>query len=421
LFWAVRCGGKKFSPIRAEKGIIPPNFCSMKIFLSYARQDGEQAKLIYLALRDQGHSVFFDRADLPAGDEYHNRIREAIQDSGLFIFLASPLALDAGSYTLTELEIAEKSRRRLLPVLLGGVEVATLPPALKTVTVLQPGGNVVASVAAEVHRIARKVRRSRLKQLGAALCILGLLGAGVFYAVEWRGQDQMFGKDGAPAALILAGSFIMGDDEESPRREIYLDSFYLDRYEVTVGRYANFLHATGNVKKPESWPEADLNKMADFAVIGVDWHDADQYCRWAGKRLPTEAEWERAARGGDERRYPWGLTEPIAAHARFAISGDKAVYPDGVSAVGKHSAGAAPLGIHDLAGNASEWVADWYAPGFSRAQTRNPKGPDSGSGKVIRGGGWMDPAARITTTKRMYLNPGQRMEDIGFRCARDAK
>jgi formylglycine-generating enzyme len=393
----------------------------MKIFLSYARQDGEQAKLIYLALRDQGHSVFFDRADLPAGNEYHNRIREAIQDSGLFIFLAGPAALDAGSYTLTELEIAEKSRCRLLPVLLGGVELTALAPPLKAVTVLQPDGNVVASVAAEVHRIARKVRLTRLRQLGAALCILAVLGAGVFYGIQRRGRDQLVGKDGAPAVLVRAGSFIMGDDVESPRREIYLDSFYLDRYEVTVGRYAKFLHGTGNVKIPESWPEADVDKMADFAVIGVDWHDAASYCRWADKRLPTEAEWERAARGGDERKYPWGATEPTPAHARFAISIDKAIYPDGVSAVGKHSAGATPLGIHDLAGNASEWVADWYAPGFSLAQTRNPKGPDSGSGKVIRGGGWMDGAARITTTKRMYLSPNQRMEDIGFRCARDAQ
>jgi iron(II)-dependent oxidoreductase len=77
--------------------------------------------------------------------------------------------------------------------------------------------------------------------------------------------------------------------------------------------------------------------------------------------------------------------------------------------------------MHDLAGNASEWVADWYAPGFSRAQVQNPKGPDSGTSKVVRGGGWMDPAERITTTKRMYLSPDERMEDIGFRCAADLK
>ena len=138
----------------------------MRIFLSYAWQDREQAKSVYLALRDQGHRVFFDRADLPAGDEYHNRIREAIENSHLFIFLVSPLALDAGSYTLTELDVAEKSRRKLLPVVLAETDFANLPATLKAVTVLRTDGNVAASVAAEVHRIAsvRKQRRLNRQQ-----------------------------------------------------------------------------------------------------------------------------------------------------------------------------------------------------------------------------------------------------------------
>ncbi|MGH7853773.1 MAG: formylglycine-generating enzyme family protein [Candidatus Binatia bacterium] len=193
----------------------------------------------------------------------------------------------------------------------------------------------------------------------------------------------------------------------------------MDRYEITLDRYANFLKATGNLKKPDNWPASNLNKLGDYAVIGVDWHDGDNYCRWAGKRLPTEAEWERAARGDDGRKYPWGVEEPTSAHARFAVSSSKAVYPDGVSQVGKFPKGMGPFGIYDLAGNAWEWVADWYSPGFSRAELQNPKGPATGASKVVRGGGWMDPAERITTTKRMYVNPDQRMEDIGFRCARD--
>src|SRR6185369_17854764 len=103
----------------------------MRIFLSYAFQDGEAAKSIYLALRDQGHKVFFDRADLPAGEEYHNHIRAAVDDAHLFIFLISADALDAGSYTLTELTIAEKSYRRLLPVMLRETEIARLPASLQ--------------------------------------------------------------------------------------------------------------------------------------------------------------------------------------------------------------------------------------------------------------------------------------------------
>src|SRR5919106_2351629 len=130
------------------------SFFSMRIFLSYASQDREQAKLIYPALREQGHKVFFDRTDLPAGDEYHNRIREAIQNSHLFIFLLSPNAVDAGSYTLEELSIAEKAGSKLLPVVLREPPIDQVPASIRAVTFHQPAGNLVASVAAEVHRIA---------------------------------------------------------------------------------------------------------------------------------------------------------------------------------------------------------------------------------------------------------------------------
>src|SRR5574341_900719 len=120
----------------------------MRIFLSYASQDQEAAKSIYLALRDQGHQVFFDRADLPAGEEYHNRIRQIFQNSHLFIFLISPNAIDSGSYTLTELAIAEKSATKLLPVLLHKTAVDQLPASIKAVTFLETDGSLPGAVAA---------------------------------------------------------------------------------------------------------------------------------------------------------------------------------------------------------------------------------------------------------------------------------
>jgi len=393
----------------------------MRIFLSYASPDREQAQSIYLALRDQGHRVFFDRADLPAGDEYHNRIREAIEDCQLFIFLVTPQALDAESYTLSELEIADKSRRKLLPVALADIDFAKLPPSLKAVTVLRPDGNIAASVAAAVHRIATSLKRKWLKRAAAVSGLLVLGAAAIFYGIDARDGVESVGKDGAPAVLIPAGKFVMGDDENSPRREMFLDAFYMDRYEITVARYGNFLKATGTLNEPDDFPESDLKKFGDFPVVGVNWHGANNYCRWAGKRLPTEAEWEKAARGEDGRKYPWGLDEPTSAHARFGVSSRKPVYPDGVSRVGTHPRGMGPFGMYDLAGNAWEWVADWYSTSFPRGESQNPKGPDSGTAKVIRGGGWMDPADRITATKRMYLNPNESMEDTGFRCARDPK
>lgn len=393
----------------------------MRIFLSYAWQDREQAKSVYLALRDQGHRVFFDRADLPAGDEYHNRIREAIEGASLFIFLISPQALDAESYTLTELEIAESKRIKLLPVMLVEIDVAKVPASLRAVTIHRSDGNIAASVAAQVYRIATGFKRTRVKWFAAALLLIVVIVAGLFYAINLRSKQEYVGRDGAPAVLIPAGVFVMGDDDDSPRREIYVDGFYMDRYEITVSRYANFLAAIGDLNKPAEWPENNLRASGDFAVIGVDWHDADNYCRWAGKRLPTEAEWEKAARDGDGRKYPWGSDEPTSAHARFAVTQSNSVYKDGISQVGKYPNGIGPFGNFDLVGNAWEWVADWYSGSFSPTSLRNPKGPGTGTAKVLRGGGWLDPAERITATKRMYAAPEQRSEDVGFRCAADLR
>jgi formylglycine-generating enzyme required for sulfatase activity len=219
-------------------------------------------------------------------------------------------------------------------------------------------------------------------------------------------------------ALIPAGTFTMGDDEESPRREIYVSSFYLDRYEVTTSRYAKFLEATGSVRPPDEWEELDLSRGGDLPVIGVDWHDAQAYCKWAGKRLPTEAEWEKAARGTDGRRYPWGNASPMPDQANFHNASPQA-YTGGLAPVGTHAPGKSPFGIHDLAGNAAEWVADWYAESFAHSDVRDPKGPESGTGRVIRGGGRFDPPERISATKRFFASPDNRAEDIGFRCASD--
>jgi sulfatase modifying factor 1 len=393
----------------------------MRIFISYASQDREPANSIYLALRDQGQQAFFDRADLPAGDEYHNRIRKAIQKSHLFIFLLSPNALDADSYTLEELSIAEKGGVKLLPVVLREPAMDQIPASIKNVTFHRPAGNLAASVAAEVHRIAADFMRKRLKGLAAALLTVTAVAGGFFYLHEARNKGGLIGKDGAPAVLIPASSFVMGDDENSPRRDIYVDAFYMDKYEVTVSRYAKFLKATGNVGAPEKWETVDLQNGAELPVVGVDWHDADSYCRWAGKRLPTESEWEKTARSSDERKYPWGNDVPTPEHAIFGKPYKTPVYKDGVAGVGTRSKGASPFGIHDLSGNVSEWVADWYAEGFSGADVRNPKGAEKGTTKSIRGGGWYDPPERLIITKRWYANPDQRLEDLGFRCASDVK
>ncbi|MGZ8211871.1 MAG: SUMF1/EgtB/PvdO family nonheme iron enzyme [Burkholderiales bacterium] len=401
-----------------------PRCCGLavKVFLSYASEDRPVAEQISLALAAQGHDVCVDREDLPPGDEFHTRIRRAIETSDQFVFLVSAHALDAGSYTINELEIAQKTwphpAGRVLPVLLRPTDLARVPNYLKSVTLLQTEGNVAAMVADAVHRIARSRRRAlagRLLAVAAGVVVLAI-AAGVYF---WRGApaDEVTGKDGAPAVRIPEGVFVMGDDEISPQREIYTDAFYMDKFEVTVARYARFLKSTGSVAPPEGWDEVDVERGADLPVVGVDWHDADAYCRWAGKRLPTEAEWEKAARGTDGRLYPWGNETPAADRANFQNTSPKA-YDGGLARVGAHPAGRSPFGVHDMAGNAAEWVADWYAESFRRSDRRNPTGPQSGTTRVVRSGGRFDPGERIGATKRYFASPDFRSEEIGFRCAR---
>lgn len=396
----------------------------MQIFLSYASQDREVARAIERSLTEQGHDVFFDRDDLPPGEEYHARIRAAIEQSDLLVFLVSPDAVDAGSYTLTEVEVAEQAWRRaggrLLPVVVHPTPIESLPHFVRSVTLLQPTGNVPAAVSAAVHRL----RRDRLRRTGIRVAA-GVLAVALLSALGWglthrEPARRVTGRDGAPGLLVPAGMFIMGDDVEAPLRHIHVDAFYMDELEVTTGRFAEFMEAAGWRQTPDGWEELTLPAGRDLPVAGVDWYAARAYCEWAGRRLPTEAEWEKAARGTDERRFPWGDLSPTLDHANFQNSSPDA-YDGGLQPVGTHRAGDSPYGIADMQGNVAEWVADWFAESFPSSDTYNPRGPDSGEKKVIRGGGRYDPPDRLLVTMRYWASPDTRGEDIGFRCASDAE
>jgi len=184
--------------------------------------------------------------------------------------------------------------------------------------------------------------------------------------------------------------------------------------------YAKFLAATGAVHPPEDWEAIDLFAAADLPVAGVDWNDAVAYCAWAGRRLPTEAEWEKAARGTEGRMYPWGDESPTLTRANYMNTSPDA-YDGGLHKVGSHSVGRSPYGAHDMAGNVNEWVADWYAEGFRAGDVRNPKGPENGKSRLIRGGGRFESADRIASARRWHGPPEIRTGDIGFRCAADAR
>lgn len=233
---------------------------------------------------------------------------------------------------------------------------------------------------------------------------------------------------------IPPGPFIMGSDhgpeDERPAHAITLAAYAIDRFPVTNAQLAEFLNAVGHANSHGERlydiddPDARIHRVggawrADqgyetHPAVEVSWVGARDYCAWRGKRLPTEAEWEKAARGGDGRRYPWGDAPPDRSRARYATGWNE------TAAVGGHAAGASPYGAHDMAGNAWEWVASAYRPYPYRADDGR-EDLAAGPVRATRGGGHDSPAEEITTTQRgrtLSRNPRAGHHNIGFRCAK---
>jgi formylglycine-generating enzyme required for sulfatase activity len=229
-------------------------------------------------------------------------------------------------------------------------------------------------------------------------------------------------------ALIPAGEFAMGrtrttaDDQtnmrphilldDRPAHTVWVDAFQLDAHEVTNEQYGRFVNATRR-EAPYHWKHGRFEEWtARYPVYNVNWDDANAYCAWAGGRLPTEAEWERAARGGKSNLdFPWGA-QADEKLGRFAATGPGPVgeYPPN------------EFGLFDMAGGVSEWCQDWFERIYYKTSpARNPKGPETGMYKVIRGGAWSDEAARVTVFFRNWVRPNQRTPNLGFRCARSVE
>ena len=394
----------------------------MRVFLSYASEDRPHIEPIRYALAEQGHDVFFDRENLKPGQAFDSKIRAAIERCDLFIIFLTPHTVDAGSYTLSELAVAERvwprADGRVLPVILADVPRKDIPAYLQSVTCLTPVGNVAASVSDAVHALAQAHRRRSMRKFAIrAVAFLIPVALASYWLVQ---RAAVSSKDGAPLVRIEGGVFTMGDDEFFPLRDVYVSPFYIDAVEVTTERYATYLSRNGSLAPPDEWGSVDLERQGQLPVVGVSWNDAQAYCRWAGKRLPTEAEWERAARDSDQRMYPWGNEEPGADRAVFARDAD-AAYGGGLEPVGMLDPGRSREGVYDLQGNAAEWVSDWYTESFPVDEdVRDPQGPSTGENKVIRGSGWHDPVDRIGGSRRYHASPDNRTDDVGFRCALDA-
>ena len=219
-----------------------------------------------------------------------------------------------------------------------------------------------------------------------------------------------------PAGPFVRGTMRGGFDEQ-PERTIYLDTFSIDRYEVTNHQYQQFIAATGHRKAgPPSRYAKSISKMRgpNQPVVYVSWDDANAYCRWKDKRLPTEAEWEKAMRGTDGRLWPWGNQEkPNGANWARAQDGH-----DVSARVGTFQTDKSPYGVMDGAGNVMEWVIDWYQEAYYKdSPDKDPPSPEFGTFRVMRGGGYTTTGGDLRITSRSKMVPDFRDETIGFRCA----
>ncbi|MBH25697.1 MAG: hypothetical protein CMH57_14845 [Myxococcales bacterium] len=223
--------------------------------------------------------------------------------------------------------------------------------------------------------------------------------------------------------MVPAGEFIMGSGRfEKPHRKVYLDVFWIDVHEVTVDAYAACVRA-GECGEPartrtnSSYCNWGYEDRGNHPINCVTWQQAVDFCEWKGRRLPTEAEWEKAARGTDGKTYPWGEEKASCSRAVMDDGGD-GCGEDRTWEVGSKPEGVSPYGAHDMAGNVWEWVSDWYdSDYYAEAPMRNPEGPPSGSYRVSRGGGWYFSGVNLRAANRGFYAPSHAFHYLGFRCA----
>jgi formylglycine-generating enzyme required for sulfatase activity len=262
----------------------------------------------------------------------------------------------------------------------------------------------------------------------AIACLLFFFITGL---VAWPASSDRARKPYEGMVKIPAGKFLMGchpktdkscEPDEPIDRDVKLPDFWMDRTEVTVAEYARCVRAK-TCSRPKKGPYCNWQKKAraSHPVNCVSWKQAQAYCQWAGKRLPTEAEWEKAARGADGRTYPWG-EEPPSCTLAVMNDGGEGCGRTGTRPVCSKSSGNSPYGMCDMGGNVWEWVSEWYTVEKTELPWpyNNPVSEPSGKYRILRGGSWANTKSSLRTAARYGLPPGYDLNGLGFRCVVDS-
>jgi len=459
------------------------------IFLSYSRKDMETMRRVKRALTQAGHTVWTDENLTPGTQHWARAIDENLEICDAVVVLLSPAAY-ASEWVDSECSKARIYGKDVFPLHIEGDPEDAVPLSLwgiqridvrkdfnagmgDLLEALRLKGFVGEVAPAEelkpkVAEVEEKTPRSKLWLLAVAIPTVLLAAWGIYKIIDKGPSDPVVVKttpnvtpvdiditpvtlitdtpvpnegvnisdrDGMEMVYIPEGLFTMGsntgEDDEQPTHTVFLDTFWIDKYEVTNAQYAECA-AVGRCEVPENTDYFNDASFADHPVVYVNHQQAMDYCKWAGRRLPSEAEWEKAARSTDGRLYPWGdefdssfvNADDEMAEDEFKI--DCSLNGcDGymkTSPVGHFLKGVSPYGALDMAGNVWEWTADWYgASYYAESPEKNPAGPSSGDQRVIRGGSWYAGEDLLRVTNRGFGFPTVVGFDLGFRCAISAE
>ena len=443
----------------------------MTAFISYSRVNSDFAVNIAKDLKLAGFDVWLDQLDIPTGARWDDEIEKALEASNIFLIVLSPESIQSQNVK-DEIGYAIDAGKHILPVVIENCKVpfrlrrfqyvdftaASYEQSLVKIKYLLGNTKELRAVRTETTPVkpARKGISAIMIAVAVVILIaLAFLFKTIFTNASPTSTGEVLSTDTStlPPSLetpkteithtptapsntitdinnvqmvfIPSGMFTMGNENddvnEQPVHTVNVSAFYMDEYEVTNILYQACVDS-GDCQPPAN-PTSKTHtgyygnpSYNDYPVIYVDWSMAKAYCEWRGARLPTEAEWEKAARGTDGQIYPWIGNDVDCAHANFKGCGGDTVE------VGSYKQGVSAYGLYDMAGNVWEWVSDWYQDNYYALIGNNaldPQGPASGTSRVIRGGSWFNSNKSIRTTIRNYSDPLKTYDYVGFRCASD--